>query len=42
MGHDLWDKLTDYWATSDKLYTPFDNNAMKRDRKDKILTDWAI
>jgi hypothetical protein len=25
MGHDLWDRLTDYWATSDQLYMPFYN-----------------
>jgi hypothetical protein len=31
-GHDLRDKLTDYWATSDQLYTSFYTNAMKRDR----------
>jgi hypothetical protein len=31
MGHDLWDKLTDYSATSNELYTPFYSNAMKRD-----------
>jgi hypothetical protein len=37
MGHDLWDKLTDYWATSDQLYTPFYTNAMKPDRYLHIL-----
>jgi hypothetical protein len=31
MGHDLRDKLTDYWATSDGLYMPFYSNAMKQD-----------
>ena len=23
MGHDVRDKMTDYWATVDQLYTPF-------------------
>jgi hypothetical protein len=37
MGHDLQDKLTDYWATSDQMYMPFYSNAMKRDRYLHIL-----
>jgi hypothetical protein len=37
MGHDLRDKMTDCWATSDELYTPFYSKAMKRDRYCHIL-----
>jgi hypothetical protein len=37
MGHDLGDKLTDYWTTSDELYTPFYSNAAKRDTYRHIL-----
>jgi hypothetical protein len=37
MGHDLRDKLTDYWATSDGLYTPLYSNAMKWDTYRHIL-----
>jgi hypothetical protein len=37
MGHDLRNKLTDYLATSDELYTPCYSNAMKRDRYHHIL-----
>jgi hypothetical protein len=37
MRHDLRDKLTDYWATSDELCMPFYSNAMKRDRYCHIL-----
>jgi hypothetical protein len=32
MGHDIRDKLTDYWATMEQLYTPFYSNTIKRDR----------
>ena len=31
MGHGVRDKLTDYWATVDQLYTPFYDTLMKRD-----------
>ena len=31
MGHGVRDKLTDYWATLDQLYTPFYSTMMKRD-----------
>ena len=32
MGHGIRDKLTDYWATVDQLYTPFYGTMMKRNR----------
>jgi len=32
MGHGVRDKLTDYWATVDQLYTPFYGTIMKWDR----------
>jgi len=31
MGHGVRDKLTDYWATKDQLYTPFCDTLMKWD-----------
>ena len=31
MGHGVRDKLTDYWATVDQLYTPFYGTVVKRD-----------
>jgi hypothetical protein len=31
MGHDVGDKLTDYLATMDQLYTPFYSTMMKWD-----------
>ena len=37
MGHCVRDKLTDYWATVDQLYTPFYGTMMKRDRYLHIL-----
>ena len=37
MGHDVRDKLTDYRATVDQLYTPFYGTMMKRDRYLHIL-----
>ena len=37
MGHGIRDKLTDYWATVDQLYTPFYGTMMKRDRYLHIL-----
>jgi hypothetical protein len=40
MGHDLRDKLTDYWVTTDQLYAPFYTNAMKQDRYLHILRFW--
>ena len=32
MGHGVRDKLTDYWATADQLYTPFDGTIIRWDR----------
>ena len=37
MGHDVRDKLTDYWSTMDQLYTPLYGTMMKRDRHLHIL-----
>jgi len=37
MGHDVRNKLTDYWSTLDQLYTPFHGCMMKRDRYLHIL-----
>ena len=37
MGHGIRDKLTDYWATVDQLYTPLYGTMMKRDRYLHIL-----
>ena len=37
MGHGVRDKLTDYRATVDQLYTPFYGTMMKRDRYLHIL-----
>jgi hypothetical protein len=37
MGHFVRDKLTDYWATVDQLYTPFYDTMMKRDRYIHII-----
>jgi hypothetical protein len=37
MGHCLQDKLTDYWARSDQLQTPFYSNMMKKDTHFHIL-----
>jgi len=37
MGHGIRDKLTDYWATVDQLYTPFYSTMMKWDRYLHIL-----
>ena len=37
MGHGIRDKLTDYWATVDQLYTPFYGAVMKRDQYLHIL-----
>jgi len=37
MGHGIGDKLTDYWATVDQLYTPFYGTMMKQDRYLHIL-----
>ena len=37
MGHGVRDKLTDYWATVDQLYTPFYGTMMKLDRYLHIL-----
>ena len=31
MGHGVRDKLTDYWATVDQLYTPFCGTVMTWD-----------
>ena len=31
MGNGIRDKLTDYWATVDQLYTPFCGSMMKWD-----------
>ena len=38
MGHGVRDKLTDYWATVDQLYTPFYGTVMKQDRYFYILS----
>jgi hypothetical protein len=32
MGHDVRDRLTDYWAKVKQLYTPFCSTTVKRDR----------
>jgi hypothetical protein len=37
MGHCIWDKLTDYWATTVQLHAPFYSSTMKRDRYLDIL-----
>ena len=37
MGHDVREKLTDYWATLDQLYTPLYGTMMKRNRYLHIL-----
>ena len=37
MGHGIRDKLRDYWATVDQLYTLFYGTMMKRDRYLHIL-----
>ena len=37
MGHGIRDKLTDYWARVDQLYTPFYGTMMKLDRYLHIL-----
>jgi len=37
MGHGRRDKLTDYWATVDQLYTPFYGTVMKQDQYLHIL-----
>ena len=37
MGHCIWDKLTDCWATTNQFHTSFYGNAMKRDRYFHIL-----
>jgi len=37
MGHGIRDKLTDYWATMDQLYTLFYSTMMKQDRYLHIL-----
>jgi hypothetical protein len=37
MGHDVRDKLTDYWATLDQIYTTFYSTMMKCDRYLHIL-----
>ena len=37
MGHQVRDRLSDYWGTSDQLYMAFFSSAMKRDRYFHIL-----
>jgi len=37
IGHGIRDKLTDYWATMDQLYTLFYSTTMKQDRYLHIL-----
>jgi len=37
MGHGIRDKLTDYWATVDQMYTPFYGTMMKRNQYFHIL-----
>lgn len=37
MGHDLRDRLADYWSTAENFYTPFYSSTMKRDRYCHIL-----
>jgi hypothetical protein len=32
MGHDIQDRLTDYWAPMEQFYTLFYSNTIKRDR----------
>ena len=38
LGHGIRDKLTDYWATVDQLYTSFYGTMMKQDRYLRILS----
>jgi hypothetical protein len=37
MGHDIRDRIKDYWSTAEQFHTPFYSNAMKRDRFLHIL-----
>ncbi|PNF43126.1 hypothetical protein B7P43_G18025 [Cryptotermes secundus] len=37
MGHDIRDRLTDYWSTAEQFATPFYSKTMKRDRFLHIL-----
>jgi hypothetical protein len=37
MGHDIRDRLRDYWSTTEQFFTPFYSNTMKRDRFLHIL-----
>jgi len=37
MGHGVRDKMTDYWATVDQLYTPFYGTMMKQNQYLHIL-----
>ncbi|PNF38713.1 hypothetical protein B7P43_G16719 [Cryptotermes secundus] len=37
MGHDIRDRLKDYWSTAEQFATPFYSNTMKRDRFLHIL-----
>ncbi len=37
MGHDVRDKVTDYWSKMDQFYTPFFGNCLKRRRFLHIL-----
>jgi hypothetical protein len=32
MGHDLRDRLTEYWSNMEQFYTPCYSNTLKRDR----------
>jgi hypothetical protein len=37
MGHDIRDRIKDYWSTAEQFHTPFYSNTMKRDRFLHIL-----
>ena len=37
MGHCIWDKMTDYWATTKHFHTSFYSSAITRDRYFHIL-----
>jgi hypothetical protein len=37
MGHDIRDRIKDYWSTAEQFHRPFYSNTMKRDRFLHIL-----
>jgi hypothetical protein len=37
MGHDIRDRIKDYWSTAEQFHTPFYSNMMQRDRFLHIL-----